>query len=328
MVTHSYDNYCYDSIARRMVYMKPKYTFLYNPDIMEWDSIITNPPAITTDYHNISVNFTRHGSVAWVQRGTGSTYDLYLFSPDSLRWRLLPRTGAALASSYGDNAGACYDSKRDRLVMVQGLGTTNPDLRVYDFATGACTQVTPSNNSSITGTDMYRECLYLSDLDMVMTSAQVGGANLFYDCANNVWVLATLPKGAGVGTVSSRSSGYMLDTKRNLIWDSETNCETYVLKLTSALFAGIEDAATSVALTSLLRVTPNPFAVLTRIQTRPGGGADILVHDLSGRIVSRLRSDVRTGIAVWNAGGLPGGVYLVSVRQGGKLLNRKMTLLK
>jgi hypothetical protein len=157
-----------------------------------------------------------------------------------------------------------------------------------------------------------------------MYQASINGQTLFYDCAANAWVLVTIPKGTGVGSVSGRSSGYMLDTRRNLIWDSETNCETFVLKLTPALFSAVEKAGR--AAKACLNARPNPFNPAVRITTGLPAGKirQITIFDVTGRRVA-----VSTRDFTWNAAGFPAGVYAVRLEAaGGQTLTRSIVLVK
>jgi hypothetical protein len=58
----------------------------------------------------------------------------------------------------------------------------------------------------------------------------------------------------------------------------------------------------------LLSVSPNPGS--GRFSIRASSAERVTVHDVSGKLVAMLQT--HEGEAVWNAGGLPGGVYLVT----------------
>lgn len=315
MVTHSYDNYCYDTIHHRLIYVKPYYTFFYDPETMVWDSVIPNPAAFPTDYHRISVNFSSRGATAWVLRsGTSSVFDFYLLDPDSLRWRLLPRTGELFPDYYCDIAASVYDSRRDRMLFFSHSDSSK--VWSYDFTTGVLSKTAPQGQPF---TGYRRESIYIPDYDIVFTQG-----DKVYHCDTDQWEWLTLGKGTGVGGNNTVSSGYMYDTKRKLIWDSETWCHNYVLKLTTDAFTGLAKAGKKGA-SLTLQTLPNPFNPALKITLNTDLQAGLEIFDISGK---RIIAAAMKREYVWNARGAASGVYVLKVTAGNRVFVRNLTLLR
>ncbi|MBL8028375.1 MAG: T9SS type A sorting domain-containing protein, partial [Fibrobacteres bacterium] len=335
MVTHSYDNYAYDTIVHKMLYIKPNYTFFYNPSVADWDSVIPNPSLFTTDYHHIAVNRTKHGSLAWVRQGSSGAYALYALDYDSLRWRLLPRTGAVLPSCYGDNGGGAYDSKRDRFVMVYCSGTTDPQVVSYDFATGVATALTPANNA-IARTSYMRECVYMPEFDRIIFGAEQNGKLLAFNCESNEWEVLDVVRPTTVLSPNTRGTGFMLDTKRGLLWYHEANSmKTSVIKLTSAVFpSGSYTEKKSDKAKTYLKISPNPFNPSTSVMfSLPvAGNVTLAIYTPDGRIVKELLQSTRTeaGSHAIKLDGkeLTSGAYIVKLECGNMRLQKKLVMLK
>lgn len=105
-----------------------------------------------------------------------------------------------------------------------------------------------------------------------------------------------------------------------------------VLFATQSALACVGGAAKA-PVAQLLPNHPNPFNPNTTIrfvlpsQTR----VTILVHDVSGRVVSTLVDDVRPAgnhQITWNAEGMASGVYFAHLRTRNTDVARKMVLLK
>ena len=90
-----------------------------------------------------------------------------------------------------------------------------------------------------------------------------------------------------------------------------------------------------------LTVTPNPFhaAVTISLANCTGGiqtmqarnsrnaAPTLAIYDVHGRMVHQARN-FTTGRHVWNARGLPAGLYIARLRTGGNVLTRQLLLLK
>ncbi|MBL8027183.1 MAG: T9SS type A sorting domain-containing protein [Fibrobacteres bacterium] len=318
MVTHSYDNYCYVPEFKKMMYVKPRFTFFYDPDRKEWDSVqVLNPTQFTTDYHRIAVNETAHGPLGWILRnGSSSTYDLYLFDTDSMKWNKLNVTGATIPVYYTDIDGAVFDSKRDRMLFFS-QSTGNTFVWSYDFKTGVMSQSTPTGTPF---TGYRRECVYVPALDIVFFQGDYG-----YNCTTNSWITFNIPKGSGVSGTSSVSSGYIYDSKRGLIWDTETANQTYVLKLTTVSSTSENSALSGSVEKAILAVSPNPFTRSIAVTASiPVSLIDrISLFTVSGKKIAESKKSF-----VWNAEKYPAGVYVVQLVSADKIISKKITLTR
>ncbi|MFH0919116.1 MAG: hypothetical protein V1913_02035 [Fibrobacterota bacterium] len=84
-----------------------------------------------------------------------------------------------------------------------------------------------------------------------------------------------------------------------------------------------------------LCVSPNPCnpSALIRLNGKiddPNAAAELSIYTVSGGLIKRTKTDMRTLAKgyVWNAGGLPSGVYAAKLRAGNKVLSRTITFLK
>lgn len=338
MTGHTYDNYSYDPVIRKMVLVKEKYTYLYDPDNMDWDTarILNHPKLAKAHIHHTTLTGTPHGTFAWALDGaTNSAYNFFLLSADSMKWRLLPVLGAAPPKCYTDFWGSAYDAKRDRILLFGN--SAYPNLWAYSFADDSLTVVTPAGEvppaPSNLDTLYMREMVYEPDLDIVFLQCHYA-----YDCAANRWLKLTIPKGAGVGAVNTYNSGYMYDSKRKLIWDCEIQGETYALKLTSGTLSlgnRTQDATESPL---SLSIGPNPFNPTCRISFTLQKKSDfrLEVYDAEGRLVRKLTEGEKgpgRHASAWDAVDSRGrkagsGIYLFRLSANGDVLFQKGVLCR
>ncbi|MBL8025669.1 MAG: hypothetical protein JNL74_04625, partial [Fibrobacteres bacterium] len=338
--SHSYDRYDFNTEIGKLVHMRNYYTYFFDPISMKWDTLrIRNHIDMTISGYQLSHTRTPHGTIVWSARGSStSSFDLYRLDTDSMKWFKLPVSGPALMDNYSDQSGAVYDSKRDRLIMLHATTSTNPKLQAYNFSTGVVESIVPVNNNTITGVDRFRESVYIPDLDIVLYAVEIGGAKVIYDCAKNEWRLLNIPKGIGVGGTDSRSSGYMYDARRKLIWDSETNCQTYVLKLTNS-HVGKESRSLTHADDVNIDVFPNPSNPTTLINFNiPSDGiVSIKLYSSNGREVKTMLNGVnlRAGnhslplSIVDNKGSkIASDFYAIRLEFGARTVSKKVFILK
>jgi parallel beta-helix repeat protein len=84
---------------------------------------------------------------------------------------------------------------------------------------------------------------------------------------------------------------------------------------------------------SLQQNYPNPFNPQTSIaySLAQAGPVSLRIYDTAGRLVADLVSGIRDAglhTAVWNADGLPSGLYLCCLQAGGQIFNRQLALIK
>jgi hypothetical protein len=76
----------------------------------------------------------------------------------------------------------------------------------------------------------------------------------------------------------------------------------------------------------LLSAYPNPFNSSTTITLTGSSKADINIFDITGRRITTLSTNA--GKAIWDASGLPSGVYFARTQSGQKTQSIKLILLK
>jgi hypothetical protein len=112
---HTYDNYDYDVNLKKMVLVKTKYSYVYDPDRGDWDSLrIPNHAEMGGGFYNTSVTSTPHGVVCWTYRRgqSSSVWPYYLFLLNNGQtWQKLNTTGEDIPKYYTDIDGAVYDSR-------------------------------------------------------------------------------------------------------------------------------------------------------------------------------------------------------------------------
>ncbi|MBL8026831.1 MAG: hypothetical protein JNL74_10500 [Fibrobacteres bacterium] len=329
MYGHPYDNYDYDVNLKKVVLIKFSYTYLYDPVKKDFDTIkINNASDMPGYYYHNSVTQTPKGCFAWSNTTPfGNTYQFWLMSKDSLKWRKLPINGGVTPPIYWcEDGGACYESKRDRMIFVSRRSDPGK-IWTYDFATNTLTKLTPSGTGPVGTSDWVRELVYLPKYDAVLVQ---GG--WLYDCALNEWRKLSIGNSSVTSTVSS---GYFYDEKRDLVWDIEKNCEAYVLKLSSAA-TGIEAARETRKGKYAFVCSPNPFNPMTGVSfsLEEGSKVKLAVLDVKGRTVMTIKnSALQAGKYnfIWNGLGADGkpmasGIYIFRLELGDKSLQTSAVL--
>jgi hypothetical protein len=324
MPTHTVKAYVYDVNIRKMIYCGT-HIYLYDPDSMDWvKSVIRHFPAGFSSGYGAGLISTPHGAFAL------SNTRAWLFSPDSLQWRLLPKTGT-LPGYYADNSGLAYDSRRDRVIIVEGAWNTLAQVWSYDFATGTAARVFPADSLLATGNDHYRESAYLPTLDLIVFQITKPGGLLTYDCAANRWkvtAMSNIPP-----ALDDRGGSLMYDVRRNLLWSNDHYLRTYVMRPDSNL-TPTEKKPDSLLLANLC-VQPNPFnpsAIILlpgRVSDHCGRNVSLRVYALDGRLIKDLSAQAAgVGKVEWRSEGLSSGVYLVRFMSAGRIWEKKAVLAR
>jgi hypothetical protein len=236
MTGHTYSSYNYDPVMKRMVLAgKRNCTYFYDPATGDWDGHAVGNPFIGS-FYTANVVTTPKGAVCWApQIRDRVKTGLWLMDPKNRKWKELPLKGK-LPRVGPDRSGACYDSKRDRLLFFSSMA--KGDVTAYDFKTGEAKALAPAGKDKAVVPS--REAIYLENCDMVMIGAHVGGPGgamvmPLYDCAKNRWLGADL---GGVNPVGRRgkksafnnSVGLAYDPKRKLVWSLGQRSQVAVLK--------------------------------------------------------------------------------------------------
>lgn len=236
MTGHTYSSYAYDPVLKRMVKAgKGTHTYFFDPATGDWDGHVAGNPFIGS-FYTANVITTPKGVVCWAKQIRDRvTTGLWLMDPKARKWKELPIKGK-LPWVGPDRSGACYDSKRDRLLFFSS--NAKGDVTAYDFKTGEAKALAPAGKEKAIVPS--REAIYLEDCDMVLIGAHVKGPGgkmlmLIYDCAKNRWLGADLggtnPVGRrGKKAAFNNSVGLAYDPQRKLIWSLGQRSQVTVLK--------------------------------------------------------------------------------------------------
>jgi hypothetical protein len=235
---HTYINYRYDPVSKRMVACSVGGTGVYNPDRREWDYMVDQPIRTNEMLYNVKTVGTPLGLVMW----TGRIQKPYfgVFDVGKRKWKRLPLKGRlGTGFFHGDENTMTYDPKRNVIWLTaanrSGRKGTNGQVWRYDMKTGTASALNPRNMDTI-GKQAYpmRETVYVPGIDMVLTNDLIAGKQAAYDPAKNRWVLLGI-KRQSVRDVNKQLGGVSLgmtyDSKRKLIWGLTLFSRVFVLRL-------------------------------------------------------------------------------------------------
>jgi hypothetical protein len=226
-MNHTYLNYAYDPLSKRLICTSMGGTGVYNPDRGDFD-YSADQPFNRHIYLTCTVG-TPKGVMVWTQGYLG------LFDAAARTWtRLL--TKSTLPANATDGSGVAHDSKRDCLWMFSLAGYEKPlrDVWRCDPTTGEVQAMKPEGLAEIGGAMKFcRETVYLPKLDLVLLNNFVGGKMVAYDPQKNRLLLLNIDKavekqGSNLG---SYSMGMMYDPKRDLVWGMGNYKDIFVLKI-------------------------------------------------------------------------------------------------
>ncbi len=258
MTGHTYQNYEYDPPSKKMIKAgRPRHFYVYDPDVGDWIGRGKKPAAMQYNscFYTLTLTATPHGVICWdkngrVHRYVGSrsreTSDVNSHEFGYGKWIELDLTGDKLPGAYVDNSTIAYDSKRDRVLMINTLGYGKPfDGQIWslDLKTNSVKGLAPQGREHATRFANIDKCCYdaASDLLLVGTYLKDAGEHTptpAFDCENNRWVTLDIKYSTGKRSGNTtrafphvRSDGLMFDSRRNLIWGTNTNSQVYVLRL-------------------------------------------------------------------------------------------------
>ncbi len=244
MTGHTYQNYDYDPPSKKMIKAgRPRHFYVYDPDLGDWIGRGKKPDAMQYNscFYTLTLTATPHGVICWDKNGRVHRYD-----HNDGKWIELELVGDNLPGAYVDNSSITYDSKRDRVLMVNTLGYRKPfDGQVWalDLKTNKVTGLSPkSRDHAKRFANIDKSCYdAASDLLLMGTYLQDAGEHTptpAYDCAKNQWITLDLKYSTGerYGRTTrafphTRSDGLMFDSRRKLIWGTNTNGKVYALRL-------------------------------------------------------------------------------------------------
>ncbi|MDA0589977.1 MAG: kelch repeat-containing protein [Planctomycetota bacterium] len=244
MTGHTYQNYDYDPPSRKMIKAgRPRHHYIYDPDVGDWIGRGTKPAAMQYNscFYTLTLTATPHGVVCWDGNGRVHRYD-----HTGNKWVVIELTGDRLPGAYVDNSTIAYDSKRDRVLMINTLGYGKPfDGQVWslDPTTGIVNRLSPPGREQADRFANVDKCCYDADNDILLLGTYLKDSGDHtptpaYDCKKNCWVTLDIRYATGERSGNTtrafphvRSDGLMFDAGRKLIWGTDTNSQVYVLRL-------------------------------------------------------------------------------------------------
>jgi len=244
MTGHTYQNYDYDPPSGMMVKAgRPRHFYVYDPDLGDWVGRGLKPKAMQYNscFYTLTLAATPGGAMCWDRNGRVHRYD-----HEQGEWIELKLSGGKLPGAYVDNSSIVYDSKRDRLLILNTQGYGKPyDGQVWsvDLKTGAVKGLDPEGREGARRLATVDRSCYdaQSDLLLVGTYLKDAGDHTLtpaYDCAANRWTTLDVAYDVskrGDRTVRAfphqRSDALMFDPARKLIWGTDTGGQVFVLRL-------------------------------------------------------------------------------------------------
>lgn len=243
---HTYQNYDYDPPSKKMIKAgRPRHFYIYDPEVADWISRGEKPAAMQYNscFYTLTLAATPHGVVCWDKDGR-----VHRYQHRRAQWIELDTTGDKLPGAYVDNSSIVYDSKRDRVLMIDTLGYGKPfDGQVWalDLKTNVVKALSPAGMEHADRFANVDKSCYDAANDLLLLGTFLKNAGDHtptpaYDCAGNRWVLLDLKYETGKrfnnttrAFPQNRSDGMMFDPQRKLIWGTDTNSQVWVLKLTA-----------------------------------------------------------------------------------------------
>jgi Galactose oxidase, central domain len=241
-MNHTYTNYAYDPVSKKLVMTSFGGTSVYDPDRREFEPRI-DQPFRQHPYTTLTVGTPK--GVVCRERGYLGVLDV-----KARKWKKLPLKGK-LYSPQTDGSGLCYDSKRNVIWMgsLAGYQVVSGKIWRYDMETGVAEELTPGNIESIGRNKRafrsIREIVYLPKLDLLLFNNFLGGKQVAYDPEKNSWVLLEVARNPKDGKVlralGGVSIGLMYDARRDLVWAQSSSRNMMVIKIDAKTVKVIRD---------------------------------------------------------------------------------------
>lgn len=243
MTGHTYQNYDFDPVSKMMIKAgRPRHFYVYDPDVGDWIGRGQKPKAMQYNscFYTLTLTATPDGIICWDRNGRVHRYD-----HKQSKWIELKLNGDKLPGAYVDNSSIVYDSKRNRVLMIDSAYRKAFDGVVWsvDLKTRTVKRLTPEGREQASRfANLDKSCYDAAhDLLLLGTYLKDGGDHTpmpAYDCEKNRWITLDLKYSTRqrLGSTRrafphSRSDGMMFDPKRKLIWGTDTNSQVYVLRL-------------------------------------------------------------------------------------------------
>jgi len=244
MTGHTYQNYAYDRPSRLVIQAgRPQHFYLYDPDLGDWVGRGGKPSAMQYNscFYTLTLTSTPQGATCWDKNGR-----VHRYVHKTSKWTELEVVGDKLPGAYVDNSTICYDSKRDRLLIINAGGYGKPysgQVWEVDLKNRTTKALSPQGMAEAHRFANVDKCCYDAANDLLLLGTYLKEAGEMaptpaYDCANNRWVTLALKYETGKRNGNTtrafphrRSDGLMFDVRRKLIWGTDTNSQVYVLRL-------------------------------------------------------------------------------------------------
>ena len=194
MTGHTYQNYAYDPPSKKMIKAgRPRHFYVYDPDIGDWIGRGQKPSAMQYNscFYTLTLTATPHGIICWDKNGRVHRYD-----HKKNKWIELELSGDKLPGAYVDNSTIAYDSKRDRVLMINTLGYRKSfDGQVWslDLKPNQVTGLSPAGREHAVRFANVDKCCYDAANDLLLMGTYLKNAGEHtptpaFDCKNNRWV--------------------------------------------------------------------------------------------------------------------------------------------
>lgn len=236
---HTYQNYACDPLSKTLLFAgRPRYTYVYDPDVADWTGRFEKPPAMVYNscFYTLTLAATPRGVYCWGQGPERERGRIHRYDAEAKAWRPVEIEGH-LPEPVVDHSTMVYDAKRDRLLALRTRYGKAPDGQVYalDLDTHRVRTLDPTNQEAAAGKKytIDRACYVPgADLMFLCTLLPAGGdglrRHLAYDCARNRWVSLRIQyeegdRGPLAPTAVRRSVGLVWDGRRDLLWGVDTH---------------------------------------------------------------------------------------------------------
>jgi len=244
MTGHTYQNYDYDPPSRKMIKAgRPRHHYIYDPDVGDWIGRGEKPEAMQYNscFYTLTLTATPGGVVCWDKNGRVHRYDHRRNG-----WIELELAGDELPGAQVDNASIAYDSKRNRVLMINTRGYRKPfdgQIWALDLDTVKVRALSPQGRQHADRFANVDKCCYDAEHDLIVLGTYLKDAGDHtptpaYDCPTNRWILLNIGYATGkrLGNTTrafphNRSDALMFDPRRKLLWGTDANSQIYVLKL-------------------------------------------------------------------------------------------------
>jgi hypothetical protein len=222
-MNHTYLNYAYDSVSKKLICTASGGTGVYDPDRREFVRRVEQP-FFQHPYYTKLVG-TPRGVICWTRGWLG------ILDVRRWKWTKLAVKGKFPRSVHGDENAITYDSKRDCLWLMaaDGYQKMNGQVWRYDLKNAEVRKMDPAGAEAVGKKVRPREAVYLPALDLVVYNGFADNRQAAYDPARNRWVTLGIRKNHK--TLGGVEIGLMHDPKRDLVWAMDGGQRMFVLKI-------------------------------------------------------------------------------------------------